>query len=49
MCVQWVVEAVCSVLIPLPGLFQAYLKVHEYEKAIGDCEWALKVTAGVCL
>ncbi|XP_065508064.1 tetratricopeptide repeat protein 12 isoform X2 [Caloenas nicobarica] len=21
---------------------QAYLKVHEYEKAIGDCEWALK-------
>ncbi|XP_010156648.1 PREDICTED: tetratricopeptide repeat protein 12, partial [Eurypyga helias] len=21
---------------------QAYLKLHEYEKAIGDCEWALK-------
>ncbi|KAM9255679.1 tetratricopeptide repeat protein 12 isoform 2-T2 [Cariama cristata] len=21
---------------------QAYLKMHEYEKAIGDCEWALK-------
>ncbi|XP_065711902.1 tetratricopeptide repeat protein 12 isoform X1 [Patagioenas fasciata] len=21
---------------------QAYLKVHEYEKAVGDCEWALK-------
>ncbi|KAM7082811.1 tetratricopeptide repeat protein 12 isoform 5-T5 [Ciconia maguari] len=21
---------------------QAYLKIHEYEKAIGDCEWALK-------
>ncbi|XP_005030951.1 tetratricopeptide repeat protein 12 isoform X1 [Anas platyrhynchos] len=21
---------------------QAYLKTHEYEKAIGDCEWALK-------
>ncbi|NXQ37644.1 TTC12 protein, partial [Catharus fuscescens] len=22
---------------------QAYLKLHEYEKAISDCEWALKV------
>ncbi|XP_064380284.1 tetratricopeptide repeat protein 12 isoform X4 [Dromaius novaehollandiae] len=21
---------------------QAYMKMHEYEKAIGDCEWALK-------
>ncbi|XP_059685643.1 tetratricopeptide repeat protein 12 isoform X2 [Gavia stellata] len=21
---------------------QAYLKLHEYEKAVGDCEWALK-------
>lgn len=30
-------------------LFQAYLKMHEYEKAIGDCEWALKVTSGFCM
>ncbi|NWS40223.1 TTC12 protein, partial [Probosciger aterrimus] len=27
---------------------QAYLKVHEYEKAIGDCEWALKCN-GKCI
>ncbi|NXI34883.1 TTC12 protein, partial [Galbula dea] len=24
---------------------QAYLRIHEYEKAIGDCEWALKCNA----
>ncbi|KFV61107.1 Tetratricopeptide repeat protein 12, partial [Dryobates pubescens] len=24
---------------------QAYLRMHEYEKAIGDCEWALKCNA----
>ncbi|XP_014805046.1 PREDICTED: tetratricopeptide repeat protein 12 isoform X3 [Calidris pugnax] len=27
---------------------QAYLKMHEYEKAIGDCEWALKCN-GKCI
>ncbi|KFZ56116.1 Tetratricopeptide repeat protein 12, partial [Antrostomus carolinensis] len=27
---------------------QAYLKMHEYEKAIGDCEWALKCD-GTCI
>ncbi|NXM93768.1 TTC12 protein, partial [Sylvia borin] len=35
-----------GILILLPGcflgLFQAYLKLREYEKAISDCEWALK-------
>lgn len=26
-------------------LFQAYIKLQEYEKAISDCDWALRVSA----
>ncbi|NXM64325.1 TTC12 protein, partial [Illadopsis cleaveri] len=44
--VQQPAEIVWRILILLPGLFwglfQAYLKLREYEKAISDCEWALK-------
>lgn len=39
----------CASAWTLLVLFQAYLKLHEYEKAIGDCEWALKVTSGFCI
>uniref|UniRef100_A0A669Q650 Uncharacterized protein n=1 Tax=Phasianus colchicus TaxID=9054 RepID=A0A669Q650_PHACC len=38
-----------QILKDVPELYtnraQAYLKMHEYGKAIGDCEWALKCSA----
>lgn len=32
----------------LLAVFQAYLKMHEYGKAIDDCKWALKVRSVCC-